>query len=523
MSSGIGGFLAGLAAGAGTTLRFANEIEDRKDRREERAFSRAQRERLLKQQSQDDEHRQAVRNAAADVGVTELREQRPATMDDRDVGQSGEAPLPAAGFAVGGTRFADREAADAAAAKANTSAARVARVAGVMRGAGRFGEAQQLEAGERQGALAEAQFNELQRQEAARAFGRGAAEAMSRGGWAGAARFATQKYDDGFRYEAIENPNGGATIRRIGADGKETGAQTFESREDFLMYAMTKADPTRYVDWRTGRKDRADDRQRDDTRRAEDVQHRGRVFDAEKQHRNAVLAMERQKLEAAAAPRPGNEPQPQMPQFNEADARKRADSYVAEQNKQRLAAGQPAMSAQEVASARQQLINAERVEWGNEMALTAAGNSLRAASSDPAAYAATWQLALDMGIPAAVLTARGFAAPRGATAPAPTAAAAQGGVPQRRSAGATGPGAPSGSASALAAVQAQRQETLRNLAASHAEFKRQLADAAESNAPAPVQIEKARAVQMARDALLQQIGPMDDATKAALLQELGVN
>ncbi|MBQ1766802.1 MAG: hypothetical protein IIZ92_28410, partial [Aquincola sp.] len=51
---------------------------------------------------------------------------------------------------------------------------------------------------------------------------------------------------------------------------------------------------------------------------------------------------------------------PVMPKFDEAGARKRADEYVAEQNKASLAAGQPPLSAKERAKGLQGFIDAEQ-------------------------------------------------------------------------------------------------------------------------------------------------------------------
>lgn len=139
MSKGIA-FLAGLGAG------YFKE-EDRKEERESRK-KREQREQELHDMQmselrQSASDRAALRAAAAPVDVVPVGE-KPETMDNRDVGQPGEAPVPITGYRVGARQFAERGVADTEAAAQNDPKAVRSRVMRTLAGQGKVLEADQL-------------------------------------------------------------------------------------------------------------------------------------------------------------------------------------------------------------------------------------------------------------------------------------------------------------------------------------------------------------------------------------------
>lgn len=155
--------IEGVLAGMSMRTKQRTDEEDRqyllKKRQQEdedRQFTMDERARALRM-------RQDMGNAAATVAPTEIKQDRPDTMDDRDVGQPGEAPLPTAGYDVAGKRFADRAQADAAAAEANTPQAVTTRMADVAMRNGEPLKAQQLRTGAMEEQAAKYKLNDAMR------------------------------------------------------------------------------------------------------------------------------------------------------------------------------------------------------------------------------------------------------------------------------------------------------------------------------------------------------------------------
>ncbi len=124
--------IEGVLAGMSMRTRQQQDEEDRahlKKKREQedddRAFTMSERQRAIQMRTD-------LGRAASKVEPVEVKQDRPDTMDDRDVGQPGEAPLPTAGYDVDGKRFTDLTSARAAAAEANTPQAVTARMSDVL-------------------------------------------------------------------------------------------------------------------------------------------------------------------------------------------------------------------------------------------------------------------------------------------------------------------------------------------------------------------------------------------------------
>lgn len=155
----IEGVLMGMAA----RTRQQTDAEDRaylkkkrEQEEEDRAFAMSERQRAV-------QLRTDMGRAAATVEPVEVKEARPDTMDNRDVGQAGEAPLPTAGYDVAGKRFATKEEAAAAATAANTPQAITARMADVAMRNGDPVQAQKLRVGAMEEQTAQFKLNDAQR------------------------------------------------------------------------------------------------------------------------------------------------------------------------------------------------------------------------------------------------------------------------------------------------------------------------------------------------------------------------
>lgn len=114
----------------------------------DQAFQQQQRDQQRAEWDRANQERTQLTAAAAPVSVEEGANGaiKPDTMDNSDVGQPGEAPVPQnGGFAVQGKTFTDRASADAAAAAANAPDAIAARQAAAYRSIGKPVEAAQLE------------------------------------------------------------------------------------------------------------------------------------------------------------------------------------------------------------------------------------------------------------------------------------------------------------------------------------------------------------------------------------------
>lgn len=260
MSRGLASFLAGLGGGI-VQGKQRNEDKARQDKIDQRA---------------EDDHQEKIRSRAEVVQNKRLMQDamrpvemqagaggmlKPDTMDNADVGLPENQALPNGGlspqaYRVGGKSYATMQDATAAQDAANSPDARNARISqavGLTQGPM---AAMQFDAAGKQAKLADMQVEEAKRQQAARTFAIGAAEAMAKGDWNGFAQFATDNYADGYTYKATPDSKGGATLTRFDKDGKESGSMPFKSREEAIIFAVHKSEPAKYVEYVTGRKDK---------------------------------------------------------------------------------------------------------------------------------------------------------------------------------------------------------------------------------------------------------------------------
>lgn len=150
---GMAALVAGLGSGylKASERRRQEDIED-----EDRKYLMSERTRALNL-------RDELGRAGAEVKPVEVKQDRPDSMDDRDVGAVGEAPLPTAGYDVAGKRFATMAEATKAASEANTPQAVSARLSDVLLRSGDPVKAQQLRAASMQERLGNFQLSDAER------------------------------------------------------------------------------------------------------------------------------------------------------------------------------------------------------------------------------------------------------------------------------------------------------------------------------------------------------------------------
>lgn len=433
--SGLGNFLAGMASGYGTVMKFRRDAEDAKDREEERKFRREERERQRKINQQDDEYRQGLMDASAPVAPVRTEEVRPESMDNRDVGQAGEPSFSA--YAVRGAKFADTASAEKAAADMNTPAAQAARVGAYMRGKGRFGDAAALENQTRQAKLADLQMEDIEVNRAIKLYDRQLADAAMNGGHEGIAKFGVESPGDGA---------GGKRKMRVvpGADGKTVQYALIEpdGKERILPYTFTNDDKgvqqaaftlSRGVPTAEKLKHvmERNDKERGFKIQEEELARRKTESDRDYQLRLSQFNFSRQRAAAEDGKVKG------LPQFDEKAAADLASDLLKKEADRRAAEGQPPMTAREEAAFRQQRINAFKAEYLRDMQITGVRRTLGALRNNPAEYAAAYTEMVQDGGPQVLemLKGMGFNPPPGLEKQAPTpAAAAARGVPQVRGA-----------------------------------------------------------------------------------------
>jgi hypothetical protein len=229
---GLGSFASGLAAGYGTALGLKQQGDEAKWRDEERARIRADRE-------EADAYKRDLKAAGSPVEVASGEVYQPAVDDD---GNAMPANPTSGLWQAGGQQFKSRGLADAYAAQAPGL-----RQAAVMDRYGKVSEAAALRNSMQSQELGALQLGEAKEQDAARRFARAAVGAVLQGPDA-VARFATENYDDGRTYKAVPGQNGGFRLVAHGADGKEVGGKDFAGPEDFISFAVSRGDPSKYVE-----------------------------------------------------------------------------------------------------------------------------------------------------------------------------------------------------------------------------------------------------------------------------------
>jgi hypothetical protein len=220
----IEGVLMGMAA----RTKQQTDAEDRaylkKKRAEEdedRAFTMSERQRAV-------QLRTDMSRAAATVAPVEIKQDRPAWMDDRDVSAVGEAPLPTAGYDVAGKRFATMADATKAATEVNTPQAVTARMSDVLMRNGDPVRAQQLRVGAMQEKTAGLTLAGAERNEARSSYLDDLHKAVPFGDWDAAAAFMNK---------SGASPQQGRIV--LSADGKKRTLEvqkpdgTFEEKGSF--------------------------------------------------------------------------------------------------------------------------------------------------------------------------------------------------------------------------------------------------------------------------------------------------
>jgi hypothetical protein len=296
LAAGLNGFIDG------SRLKADNERRAKADQRADEEYQ--QRQELIAEQKANKRLMQdAMRPVEMQAGSGGAL--KPDAMDNRDVGLPETQSQPNAGlspqaYRVGGKSYATMTDATAAQDAANSPDARNARISQALGATQGPMAAMQFDAAGKQAKVADMQINESQQQQAARTFARGAAEAMAKGDWNGFAQFATENYADGYTYKATPDAKGGATLTRFDKDGKESGAMPFKSREDAIMLAATRADPTKYAEYVTGRADKEQAQKNNDR----EFDQRKASNESDIAYKNRMLAIqERQDARASASHR----------------------------------------------------------------------------------------------------------------------------------------------------------------------------------------------------------------------------
>ncbi len=230
-----GAALSGYAAGQDMRKRDEQIAEDRAWQREQRDAQRAEAQR-------DRQARISLANAATPTQVEEGAggALRPETMDNRDVGQPGEAPVaPGNNFRAGGKTYADRAQAEAAATEYNSEPAKDSRISLAMAQSGDVKGAKAYQASARQ---AEVSGMEL----ADKRWGRQIREAVTRG-HDGLADFVSRSQGDGlaqYQIKAVPSADGKqVTYHKVNPDGTTTPTQlTFSNDEDGAIRAAYMLD-----------------------------------------------------------------------------------------------------------------------------------------------------------------------------------------------------------------------------------------------------------------------------------------
>ena len=174
--------------------------------------------------------RDLIRNAAQPVPIAP-EATMPATMDARDIGQPGEAPVPVTGYKVGAARFAERAAAEAESGR--QTQARVAAALDTVDPAGAQGRKTQA----MQGQVAQMQLTAAEEASVQRDWTKRANAAfVQSGSWDAVTKFMTESKADGLdgnsQWKHTVSPDGKTvTVFPVGPDGKQL-AQGFTKPND---------------------------------------------------------------------------------------------------------------------------------------------------------------------------------------------------------------------------------------------------------------------------------------------------
>ncbi|MBT9493857.1 MAG: hypothetical protein IV107_16280, partial [Paucibacter sp.] len=387
----LGGMAAALGAGADGYSAGMDRGRKLKQEDEDRAFQADQRTRMKEQQDREKQVRDAIDKASKDFTVEPMPgEAKPTTMDNRDVGATGEQALQPGGYRAGSMTYATQGEAQAAATASAAPTARMERVAGAME---RNGDAvggmkmrnvmQQQKVGDLQLKAGELQLKQGERKEANDAWDDQSKTALRKAGPEGFAQFLTDSKGDNAdgaaQFKATRSPDGKTwRIDMVGPNGElipRTQEFTNDARgfaEAHVLFSMGVPETQKlahYVaqqnaDTQAGyRKDQADNMR--EQRKLQERQ----------------LNINQQLVNQKGPTAPVIEP------FDTKLARDTAHDAVRAENKRRGDNNQPLMTGQEAALMADDFVNAQQVQHGNRQVLIAASNALGRVAPDSPEYA----------------------------------------------------------------------------------------------------------------------------------------
>lgn len=398
------------SAGLSGYQRGIDEKKADAERDEDRKWRQEQRDRQRKEWADADAEKQRIADAAQDVQPVEIKETRPDTMDDRDVGQAGEAPLPTAGYDVQGKRYAEQAAAATAATAANAPQAKATRMASALqlRSPER---AMAYTASARQAEAADLQINEAKQRAADAEWERGLSRVKDENQLA---EFLSGSHGDmqggKVRTTAVRSADGKTfTFNRVNEDGTTTPmTKPFASLDEARMELSRRVTPEQRLAHAEGVRRYNEELQLKKDAEARRVKHEERML--ANSNRMVELAAKR----GAAGDGGGAALTPDAT-FDLKTATTEAQNRIKAMRDERAAQGKP-MTAQEEAIELQNTIAAYREVHTNRFIRNSINSALTKAAGDPQAYAAEYQAALSLGATPASLAALGHKAPGGSAA-----------------------------------------------------------------------------------------------------------
>lgn len=236
----LGAAAGGVSSGMDAAEAAAERKRLRDEAVEDRKFTMSERTRALNL-------RDELGRAAATVAPVEIKQDRPDSMDDRDVGGAGEAPLPTAGYDVAGKRFATKDEAMTAAAAANTPQAVTTRMSDVLMRNGDPVQAQKLRVGAMQEQVGKFQLNDAMRADLDAQWNQEVDNKVT--DWKTMAQFYSDSAADGVggknKYQFLPSPDGKSQVAHLVlADGAlKPTEKTFPNTAD--GFAVAKAEMKR--------------------------------------------------------------------------------------------------------------------------------------------------------------------------------------------------------------------------------------------------------------------------------------
>ena len=351
--------------------------------------------------------RDLIRNAAQPVPIAP-EATMPATMDARDIGQPGEAPVPVTGYKVGAARFAERAAAEAESGR--QTQARVATALDTVDPAG----AQGRKTSALQGQAAELQVKAARDADAAKDWTRKAGAAIVQSGsWDEATRFMTESKADGLdgstKWQHTVSPDGATvTVFPAGPDGKPqakgfTVPNTDKGRLQLLM-TLDQNTPAsaKLADLRAEENAAAtrENMVRDDKRADE------------------LFKLQRQRLQQVGSGGAGGQPAPQETPESTFDRKTAADiaKDVVKAEAEAAAGSTKPMSGVQMAKRQDEIVSAMYQQHANRFITNTVQRELTLARTDPAAYAQSYVKAARL-VPPEALKRMGFEPPANPGAP----------------------------------------------------------------------------------------------------------